>query len=221
MDWSTDFFRLKGHTSFVNSVDGTRKGDQFIATGSDDGTIKMFDIRRKDAVKNFNNTYQVTSVAFSEGVDQIFSGGIDNEIKVWDLRRDACVNSLRGHTDTITSLALSPDGCYLLSNAMDNTVRIFDVRPFAPIERCIKVFLGAQHNFEKNLLKAHWHSSGQRICCGSADKFVYVWDVVSRRIMYKLPGHTGSVNEVDFHPSEPIISSCSSDKTIYLGELSL
>ena len=60
---------------------------------------------------------------------------------------------LVGHTDTVTSLSLSPDGCYLLSNSMDNTLRIFDVRPFAPIERCVKVLLGAQHNFEKNLIK--------------------------------------------------------------------
>jgi len=32
-------------------------------------------------------------------------------------------------------------------------------------------------------------------------------------------GHTATVNEVDFHPTEPIIGSCSSDKKIYLGEI--
>ena len=32
-------------------------------------------------------------------------------------------------------------------------------------------------------------------------------------------GHAGSVNEVVFHPKEPIVGSCSSDKNIYLGEL--
>ena len=37
--------------------------------------------------------------------------------------------------------------------------------------------------------------------------------------MYKLPGHSGSVNECVFHPKEPIIGSASSDKTVYLGEL--
>lgn len=29
------------------------------------------------------------------------------------------------------------------------SVRMWDVRAFAPMERCLKVFLGAQHNFEK------------------------------------------------------------------------
>lgn len=37
-------------------------------------------------------------------------------------------------------------------------------------------------------------------CC----RFVYIWDTTTRRILYKLPGHAGSVNEVAFHPEEPI-----------------
>lgn len=49
---------------------------------------------------------------------------------------------MRGHTDTVTGLALSPDGSYLLSNAMDNTLRIWDIRPYAPQERCVKIFTG-------------------------------------------------------------------------------
>ncbi|CAI0557029.1 unnamed protein product [Linum tenue] len=48
---------------------------------------------------------------------------------------------------------------------------------------------------------------------------VYIWDTTTRRILYKLPGHTGSVNECVFHPTEPILGSCSSDKQIYLGEI--
>jgi WD40 repeat protein len=38
-------------------------------------------------------------------------------------------------------------------------------------------------------------------------------------VQYALPGHKGSVNEVVFHPKEPIVGSCSNDRTIFLGEL--
>ena len=41
---------------------------------------------------------------------------------------------------------------------------------------------------------------------------------IAGNIVYKLPGHLGSVNDVDFHSVEPIILSCGSDKQIYLGE---
>jgi len=126
---------------------------------------------------------------------------------------------LEGHEDTVTGIRLSPDGSYLLTNAMDNTVRIWDVRPFVKGHRNIKIFQGIQHNYEKTLLRCAWSPDGSKISAGSADRFVYIWDTASRRILYKLPGHRGSVNEVDFHPKEPIVASCSNDQTIYLGEI--
>jgi len=109
-----------------------------------------------------------------------------------------------GHTDTVTGMSLSPDGSFVLTNSMDNTLRIWDVRPYAPQERCTTVLLGHTHNFEKNLLKCTWSPDGGMVSAGSSDRFVNVWDTESGRILYKLPGHLGSVNDVDFHKMEPI-----------------
>jgi Prp8 binding protein len=211
--------KLKEHTSIVNSCCSTGRGVQHVVTGSDDGTVKLWDTRHKSSVQTFQNTYQVTAVAFGDNTQQIFSGGLDNDIKVWDLRKNELLYILRGHLDTVTGLAVSADGSYLLSNSMDNTVRIWDIRPFAPVERQLKSLDGSQHGFEKNLIKCCWSPDGSLVAAGSADRFVYVWDTVNRRIMYKLPGHKGSVNGVHFHPQEPILVSVSSDKTVFLGEL--
>ncbi|XP_037961041.1 U5 small nuclear ribonucleoprotein 40 kDa protein [Teleopsis dalmanni] len=211
--------RLKGHSSFVNSVDGNRRGQQMLCSGSDDKTIRMWDIRKKNFLHTFDNQYQITSVCFNDTADQIICGGIDNEIKIWDVRKQQVLHRLRGHTDTVTGICLSPDGSYLLSNSMDNTLRIWDIRNFVPGERCVKIFNGHQHNFEKNLLRCSWSPDGSKVSAGSADRFVYIWDTTSRRILYKLPGHNGCVNDVDFHPKQPIIASASSDKTLYLGEI--
>ena len=37
-----------------------------------------------------------------------------------------------------------------------------------------------------------------------SEKMRDLLQVSTRRILYKLPGHQGSVNAVDFHPTEPI-----------------
>lgn len=211
--------KLKGHTGFVNSVRGTRRGNPTLVSGSDDCTIKMWDPRKRYAVRTLDNRYQVTSVCFNDTGEYVISGGIDNDIKVWDIRQNEVLYTLRGHSDTITGLSLSPDGSYILSNSMDNTLCIWDIRPYVSGERCVKSFDGHRHNFEKNLLRCGWSPDGQRISAGSADRFVYVWDVASGRIQYKLPGHNGSVNDIDFHPTEPILLSGSSDKNLYLGEI--
>uniref|UniRef100_A0A8C2H8B7 Small nuclear ribonucleoprotein 40 (U5) n=1 Tax=Cyprinus carpio TaxID=7962 RepID=A0A8C2H8B7_CYPCA len=192
--------RLKGHTSFVNSCFPARRGPQLACTGSDDGTVKLWDIRKKASVHTFQNTYQVLSVTFNDTSDQIISGGIDNDIKVWDLRQNKLIYSMQGHGDSVTGLSLSADGSYLLSNSMDNSGK----------HKCLCA---------KNLLRCSWSPDGSKIAAGSADRFVYIWDTTSRRIVYKLPGHAGSVNEVVFHPEEPIVLSGSSDKRLYIGEI--
>ncbi|CAA6667744.1 unnamed protein product [Spirodela intermedia] len=182
-------------------------GPPLVASGSDDGTSKLWDLRQRGSVQNLGTEHQITAVGFSDASDKVYTGGVDDVIKVWDLRRVEVVEKLQGHSDTITGMQLSPDGSYLLTNAMDCTLRIWDMRPYAPENRCVKIFAGHQHNFEKNLLRCGWSPDGSRVTAGSADRMVY------------LPGHTGSVNETAFHPAEPVIGSCSSDKQIFLGEI--
>nr|XP_003228068.1 PREDICTED: U5 small nuclear ribonucleoprotein 40 kDa protein [Anolis carolinensis] len=212
--------RLKGHTSFVNSCYPARRGPQLVCTGSDDGTVKLWDIRKKAAVQTFQNTYQVLAVTFNDTSDQIISGGIDNDIKVWDLRQNKLTYTMRGHADyNQLQISIKINVCLLTAHLDFVLVRIWDVRPFAPKERCVKILQGNVHNFEKNLLRCSWSPDGSKIAAGSADRFVYVWDTTSRRILYKLPGHAGSINEITFHPEEPIILSASSDKRLYMGEI--
>ncbi|CAA2999748.1 U5 small nuclear ribonucleo 40 kDa [Olea europaea subsp. europaea] len=211
--------KMMEHSSFVNSCCPARRGPPLIVSGSDDGTAKLWDMRQRGSIQNFPDKYQITAVSFSDASDKIYTGGIDNDVKVWDIRRSEVIMKLQGHQDMLTGMQLSPDGSYLLTNSMDNTLRIWDMRPYAPQNRCVKILEGHQHNFEKNLLKCGWSPDGSKVTAGSSDRMVHIWDTTSRRILYKLPGHTGSVNECVFHPSEPIIGSCSSDKQIYLGEI--
>ena len=49
-----------------------------------------------------------------------------------------------------------------------------------------------------------WSPDGEMISAGSADKFLYIWELSTAKLAFKLPGHTGSINDVDFHPNEPI-----------------
>lgn len=210
--------KMRGHTSIVNTCCVARDASSHLVTGSDDGTIKIWDTRHRGFVHSLANKYQVTAACFGATSNQVITGGLDNVVKVWDMRKLEVEHKMEGHKNTVTGLALSPDGNHVISNSMDNSVKMWDVRPYAT-SRLVKTFKGAQHNFEQNLIKCAWTPDGKHIACGSADRNVYVWNVMKGNILYRLPGHTGSVNDVDFHPGEPIILSGSSDRRMYLGEL--
>ncbi|OCK84837.1 WD40 repeat-like protein [Lepidopterella palustris CBS 459.81] len=212
--------RHVGHEEVINCLVVSKRGEELLVSGSDDGYIGIWDPRQKQAIDFIQTEFPITAVALSEAGNEIYSGGIDNDIKVWDIRKKKDPESLLGHTDTITSLEISPDSQTLLSNSHDNTVRTWDIRPYAPTTRQLKVYDGASVALEKNLIRASWDPKGQRIVAGCGNGNFVVWDTHSGKILHHLPGHRGSVNDVRFSPrDEPIVVSGSSDRTLMLGEL--
>jgi Prp8 binding protein len=197
---STKIKRFRHHKAVVNSVCTSRRGDPLAVTGSDDCTALIWDLRVRNEVDSISSDYQITSVVLSDDSSQLFTAGIDNEIKCWNLLTGRVEYVLQGHNETVTGLSLSPDGSYLLSNAMDGHLKCWDVRPFVSDTRLVNTYEGHSHDMQQWLLKCSWSPDARRISCGSSDGFVYVWDVDSRRIQYKLPGHKAAVSAVEFSP---------------------
>eukprot|EP00457_Paulinella_chromatophora_P005336 gb/GEZN01005353.1/.p1 GENE.gb/GEZN01005353.1/~~gb/GEZN01005353.1/.p1 ORF type:complete len:363 (+),score=39.32 gb/GEZN01005353.1/:37-1125(+) len=216
--------KFRQQTAAVNSVVGNRRGRQLVATGSDDCTALIYDLRQRLACYKMKSDYQVLSTAFSDDSSQLFVAGIDDNLHCYELRTEKVLYSLKGHGDAVTGIRLSPDGSYLLSTSRDNTMRSWDVRPFVSKQdrgkgRAVAAYQGHCCDVQNNLLRCAWSADGSKVTSGSADYFVYIWDAKSTKILYKLPGHRGSVNAVDFHPQEPIILSGASDKILFLGEI--
>ena len=122
--------RLKkmNHQGIVNTISSTKRGLDIVVSGADDGYVKVWDLRTKDAIHSFDNTNCVTAVEFSKDGGTVFVGDTSGVIKVnsvkqaLDLRMDMKVMfDLQHHADIITSLKLNPGGDKLLSNSMDST----------------------------------------------------------------------------------------------------
>jgi Prp8 binding protein len=78
-------------------------------------------------------------------------------------------------------------------------------------------YTGAPHGYEKNLLRPCWSPNDDYIAVGSGDRSVVIFEKNTRNIVYKLPGHKGCVNEVDWVKN--IIVSSSNDRTCFIGEI--
>jgi Prp8 binding protein len=68
--------------------------------------------------------------------------------------------------------------------------------------RVYRSLTGAPSGFEQTLIRVAWskHDGGARIAVGGGDRTVTVWEVETGKVLYKLPGHKGTVTGVDLHP---------------------
>lgn len=120
---------LDGHSDCVYCVAYSRDG-LLLATGSTDGTVRLWDTTSWELISVLKHGPKVYGVAFSKDGSRLACACSDNSIRFWDTTSHQEVAALRGHTDYVHFVAFSPDGTRLASASGDCTVRIWDtMRP--------------------------------------------------------------------------------------------
>lgn len=221
--------KLVGHTSIVNACSVTSVGSPLGVSGSDDGTVKLWDLRDRKCVGTYEHSYQVLSVEATNNGDRVFAGAIDDSVLVLDPRKldePLLVLTTENEMDSVTGMSLSSDGDSLLSLSMNGTAHLWDVRPFCPSDdRLLYTYHKIVSNFGMNLLRIHWSPDDLLFGVGSSDHSVNIHKVRPGiddmdTLVCSLPGHEGVVNEVIFHPSERYaVLSASSDKSLIYGSV--
>ncbi|VWU48305.1 U5 snrnp-specific protein, putative [Hepatocystis sp. ex Piliocolobus tephrosceles] len=212
---------FKGHNGIINGLDIVNHN--LFVTCSDDGNINMWDFRNKKCVKTINNSFPLLSIVCSGNKinsmnnRHIYSSCTDNTIKVYDLETSTLTDTLKGHTNYITGLSINKEETMLASISADETICFWDIQPFPCDEKLLFNLNGPPYSIDYNLIKLNFNNDSL-LACGSENSYLYVYDYKQKILKYTLPGHNSSVNDVAFHPTEDIIASCSSDKTIFLGE---
>nr|XP_002126536.1 guanine nucleotide-binding protein subunit beta-5 [Ciona intestinalis] len=115
------------HNSDINTVKWFPTGEAF-ATGSDDGTIKMYDLRADREIACYerpNVLFGVNSVDFSVSGRIVLGGYNDYLVHVWDTITGEKLTALFGHENRISCLKMSPDGTSFCTGSWDTTLRIW------------------------------------------------------------------------------------------------
>jgi mitogen-activated protein kinase organizer 1 len=117
--------RFTGHAGRVNRGVFGGDGDSIIATGSFDGTVKIWDIKSnsyKPIMTLDDAKDSITDVAVHDA--EIISASVDGRVRSYDLRTGMCQADVIGHP--CTSLAVSKKGTELLASSLDSTIRLMD-----------------------------------------------------------------------------------------------
>jgi len=168
-----EVFPQLGHTRSVNSVKFSPDG-RWVLSGSDDGTVKLWDVVTGKEVRTFaGHTDRISSVAFSPDGRQVLSGSNDETVKLWDMVTGREVRTFTGHTDPVCSVAFSPDGKQVLSGSWgpDNNFKLWDV----VTGKEVRTFAGHTNDVSS----VAFSPDGRHVLSGANDDTVKLWDVVT------------------------------------------
>ncbi|SPO29364.1 related to MAK11 protein (maintenance of killer toxin-encoding satellite M1 dsRNA) [Ustilago trichophora] len=97
------------------------------------------------------------------------TGGTDEIVKVWDLRKQREVGQLTGHEGTITSLVFA-SRTYLLTTSADSNINLYRTRDWALL-RTLKGHIG-------RINSASPHPTGRLALSVGSDRTIRMWDLM-------------------------------------------
>ncbi|OUL72725.1 eIF2A-related protein [Paraburkholderia hospita] len=198
-------YTYRRHADRISSV-GWRPDGRLIATGSYDGTARIWMISSDEETTLRGHSDSVTSVAWSPDGRHILTGSWDNTAIVWDAETASIVTSLKGHSGWVSSVSWSPDGRFAATGSADSTARIWNVET-GETEQVLK-------GHTAWVRSAEWSPDGQRILTGSYDNTARLFDVKTGKSLRKLTGHTKAVPCVDWSPDGKWALTASEDGTV-------
>jgi WD40 repeat protein len=117
--FSTNVFL--GHGGRVNSLT-VANGQLF--SGSDDHTIRMWDIKTQQCLKVFAG-HQGAVDCIAVASENLFSGSIDRTIRMWNTKTGECLKVFEGHKLKVNCIII--EGNKLISSSHDRTIRMWDI----------------------------------------------------------------------------------------------
>ena len=169
MIWNTDANKrhiLDIHTSIVRSISFSPDGSR-IASGSDDRTVQIWDLRLRETINKF---MKWDHVALSHDGGWVVTASC-HHIQVWRVTETmiGATNKLGFKTD-VTSLALphGSDGSHIVIGCKDRSIQVWN-----HLTNTIECQMSGH---SKKVLSVAFSYDGCRVVSGSWDRTVRIWD---------------------------------------------
>lgn len=197
-------FEARHHFSEINSIALTGDG-KFAVTGSNDKTVRVWDLAEKSQVCYFNgHTGCVKSVAITSDDKYAISGSTDKTVRIWDLTEKKQMDVLDSHKSCVNFVSITIDNqCFSLSAT---ELILWDLK---------------QKNILKQipLQKIHTVSKDNTYCITSYNKYLQVWNLLTKQKTAIFEGHTDTINCAAISNDNSFIASGSADITIRVWDL--
>lgn len=205
---------LIGHERVVRSVAYSPDGC-FIASGSDDGTVRIWDARSgEEAMPPLRSGDGILwSVAFSPKGKVVAAGTEAGTVCIWSLLTDkTTLLPLSGHLGTVRSVTFSPDGMYLVSASLSKTVNLWHAETGR--------LLATLDDHTGMVGAVAFSPDGAILATAADDHTVRLWDIATRgQASRLLPTVAGLFYSICFSPDGTKLASAGLGGDITLWDL--
>ncbi|KAF1385574.1 hypothetical protein PFLUV_G00109180 [Perca fluviatilis] len=165
---------LSGHTGHILTL--YTWGGWMIASGSQDKTVRFWDLRVPSCVRVVGTTLHgsgsaVASVAVDPSGRLLATGQEDSTCMLYDIRGGRIVQTYRPHGSDIRSVRFSPGAHHLLTGSYDNKIIISDLQ--GDLTKPLPQTVAGEH-WDK-VIQCRWHPHDRTFISSSADRTVVLW----------------------------------------------
>jgi WD40 repeat protein/DNA-binding XRE family transcriptional regulator len=181
-----------------------------VASGSEDGSIKLWDIESGTLLWSGWHTKVTLCLAFAPDGSLLASGGSDGTVRLWEASLGTPIEDIP-HPGPVFSLAWSPDGRLLASGDVAGTIRLWERQQSRPAR--LWQTLSGHTTLVRGLTFA---PDGSHLASASWDNTLKLWELASGRCLQTLVGHTERVQALAWSPDGGTLASGGWDTTIRL-----
>jgi WD40 repeat protein len=209
----TEITTLNGHQEGVYALAFCPTQGNLLASGSEDKTVKLWDIAARCMVDSLSIGTSGNAVAFSPDGKNLATGSLDNGVlSVWKVATHRRVALYKNENDKIGAVAFSPDGRWLVAGyAISGKIRLLK----APFQHTVDLDLLAPAGA---IYSTAFSPDSRTLAVGRQNGKTEIWDILSRRRTNVLRKHTNNVNGLAFSPDGKYLATGSWDNTVGLWD---